>query len=145
METQTAPKRYVHNDFGDFGEPNNSQTLRIYWFWRFLGAKTGRVGRPKKLPNVTYTMISVILDAPKTLKRYAYNGFSDCGTCGCPKSSQLGGEVNARGYAPEVCAVYIYIYEIGVKSSNYQGGMRQGYAPHIYIYIYILNCCFFQN
>ena len=106
METQTAPKRYVHNDFGDFGEPNNSQTLRIYWFWRFLGAKTGRVGRPKKLPNVTYTMISVILDAPKTLKRYAYNGFSDCGTCGCPKSSQTLRICRFRGHQTPTRYVY---------------------------------------
>ena len=33
--------------------------------------------RHKQLPNVTYTMILVISESPKTPKRYAYTGFGD--------------------------------------------------------------------
>ena len=54
--SQNVPKRYVHNDFGDFG----SQAAPKRYVYTGLGDCGGPQSfqmLPKKLPNVTYIMI----------------------------------------------------------------------------------------
>ena len=77
LEAQTAPKCYVYSDLGDFAGPESYQTLCIWWFRRFR--------RSKKLQNVTYLVISDILEVQKAPKRYVYSDFGDFGG---PESSQ---------------------------------------------------------
>ena len=65
MGSQGGPRRASRR------RPKSSQMLRILWFVRFW--------RPKKLPNATYTVVWVILEAQKAPKCYVYSVFSYSG------------------------------------------------------------------
>ena len=71
IERQKAPRAYVYSGFGDFRSSRVSQTLRTERFRRFR--------RPKRPPNVAHIVISAILEALESPKRYVQSDFGDSG------------------------------------------------------------------